>query len=172
MPVVGSFPLLPYGEFSDSLNPSDLISDVGVFLPADYGVIQIVYAYIAILNIFYIYGMDSAFLKFAAFKDVGDEKDNFSTPYISVFLTSLLFSFLIIYFKESIAVKLGIPPEYHYLLYLAVAIIFLDTCSSIPFLKLRLNREAKKFSIIKILNIVSNLALNLYLILVLHWACW
>ena len=140
-----------------------------IFLPAEYGVIQIVYAYIAILNIFYVYGMDSAFLKFAAFKDIGDEKDNFSTPYISVFFTSLLFSFLIIYFKESIAAKLGIPPEYHYLLYLAVAIIFLDTCGSIPFLKLRLNREAKKFSIIKILNIVSNLALNLYLILVLHW---
>ena len=140
-----------------------------IFAPSEYGVIQIIYAYVAILNIFYIYGMDSAFLKFAAFKDIGDEKDNFSTPYISVFITSLLFSFIIIYFKDSIALKLGIPSEYHYLIYLAVAIIFFDSNGSIPFLTLRLQRQAKKFSIIKILNICTSLVLNIYLILILHW---
>jgi O-antigen/teichoic acid export membrane protein len=140
-----------------------------IFAPSEYGVIQIIYAYVAILNIFYIYGMDSAFLKFAAFKDIGDEKDNFSTPYISVFITSLLFSFIIIYFKDSIALKLGIPSEYHYLIYFAVAIIFFDSNGSIPFLTLRLQRQAKKFSIIKILNICTSLVLNVYLILVLHW---
>ncbi len=67
-----------------------------IFLPADYGIIQLIYAYIAILNIVFIYGLDSAYLKFASFKDIGDDKDNFSTPYISVFATSLLISFLII----------------------------------------------------------------------------
>ena len=140
-----------------------------IFAPSDYGVIQIIYAYIAILNIFYVYGMDSAYLKFAAFKDIGDRKDNFSTPYISVFLTSLIFSAIILFSKESIAASLGIPPEYHYLIYIAVAVIFLDVNGSIPFLALRLNREAKKFSLFKILNICTNLALNLYLILVLDW---
>ena len=140
-----------------------------IFLPSEYGIIQIMYAYIAILNIVYLYGMDSAYLKFAAFKDVGDDKDNFSTPYISVFASSLLFSFLIIFFKDSIASKLGIPSEYGYLIYLSAAIIFLDSNGSIPFLTLRLNREAKKFSLFKILNICTNLALTLFLILVLRW---
>jgi O-antigen/teichoic acid export membrane protein len=140
-----------------------------IFHPSEYGIIQIFFAYIAILYIVYVYGMDSAYLKFAAFKEVGDDKDNFSTPYISVFASSLLISLIIIYFKESIAVMLGIPDDYHYLIYLAVAIIFLDANGSLPFLTLRLNREAKKFSIIKILSICTNLALNLFLILVLHW---
>ncbi len=140
-----------------------------IFAPSEYGVVQIVYAYIAILNIFYVYGMDSAFLKFAAFKDIGDEKDNFSTPYISVFATSLIFSLIIVANKNSIAASLGIPGEFSYLIYLAVAIIFLDVNASIPFLKLRLNREAKKFSLFKVLNICTNLALNLILILVFDW---
>ena len=140
-----------------------------IFLPSDYGIVQILFAYIAILNIFYIYGMDSAFLKFAAFKDAADEKDNFSTPYISVFTTSLLFSLIIVIFKDPIALKLGIPHKYDFLIYVSAAIIFLDSNSSIPFLTLRLNREAKKFSLFKILNIVTNLVLNLFLILVLHW---
>ena len=140
-----------------------------IFLPSDYGIVQILFAYIAILNIFYIYGMDSAFLKFAAFKDAADEKDNFSTPYISVFTTSLLFSLIIVIFKDPIELKLGIPQKYDFLIYVSAAIIFLDSNSSIPFLTLRLNREAKKFSLFKILNIVTNLVLNLFLILVLHW---
>ena len=67
-----------------------------IFHPAEYGVVQIIYAYIAILNIFYIYGMDSAFLKFASLKELNNEKDNFSTPYIAVFTSSLLFSFIIL----------------------------------------------------------------------------
>ena len=140
-----------------------------IFAPSDYGIVQILFAYIAILNIFYVYGMDSAFLKFAAFKDAADEKDNFSTPYISVFTTSLLFSLLIVIFKDPISLKLGIPAKYDYLIYASAAIIFLDSNGVIPFLTLRLSREAKKFSLFKILNIVTNLALNLFLILVLHW---
>ncbi len=140
-----------------------------IFLPSDYGIIQIIYAYIAILNIVYIYGMDSAYLKFAAVKEIGDDKDNFSTPYISVFVTSLVLSFFIILNKNSITNVLGIPAEYHYLVYIAAGVIFLDSNAVIPYLKLRLDRHAKKFSLFKILQICVNIILNLYFILVLGW---
>ncbi len=140
-----------------------------IFLPSDYGIIQIIYAYVAILNIVYIYGMDSAYLKFAAFKEIGDEKDNFSTPYISVFVTSLILSFFIILNKNSLVHVLGIPDEYHYLVYIAAGLIFLDSNAVIPYLKLRLDRQAKKFSLFKILQICVNIILNLYFILILGW---
>ncbi len=140
-----------------------------IFPPDEYGIIQLIYAYIAILNIFYIYGMDSSFLKFASMKELDESKENFSTPYISVFSTSLLFSFLIIYFRNTIALELGIPDGYQYLLILAALTIFLDSNGSIPFLALRLKREVKKFSVFKILNICTNLALNLILILIFNW---
>ncbi|MCW9065192.1 MAG: oligosaccharide flippase family protein [Ignavibacteriaceae bacterium] len=140
-----------------------------IFLPADYGIIQLIYAYTAILNIIFIYGMDSAYLKFASFKDLGDDKDNFSTPYISIFLTSLLISLLIVINSEVISVSLRIPSEYSYLIYLAAAILFLDANVVIPFLKLRLDRRAKIFSLFRVINIVTNIILNVYLILILHW---
>ena len=116
-----------------------------IFNPTEYGVIQIIYAYIAILNILYIYGMDSAFIKFASLNKLNDAKDNFSTPYFAVFSSSLLFSLLIIFFKNSIALELGIPDEYQFLLYPAALIIFLDSNSSIPFLALRLKERLKNF---------------------------
>ena len=140
-----------------------------IFPPGEYGIIQLIYAYIAILNIFYIYGMDSSFLKFASMNDLNKSKDHFSTPYISVFNTSLLFSLIIISFRDLIASELGIPDGYHYLILLAALVIFLDSNGSIPFLPLRLKREVKKFALFKILNICTNLALNLILILIFNW---
>ena len=140
-----------------------------IFLPSDYGIIQIIYAYVGILNIVYIYGMDSAYLKFATFKEIGDDKDNFSTPYISVFFASLVLSFFIILSKNSIVSILGIPDEFHYLVYIAAGLIFLDSNAVIPYLKLRLDRQAKKFSLFKILQICVNIILNLYFILILGW---
>jgi len=140
-----------------------------IFSPADYGIIQLIYAYMAILNIVFIYGLDSAYLKFAALKDIGDEKDNFSTPYISVLITSLLISFLIFINSGAIGASLRIPSDYTYLIYLAAAILFLDANVVIPFLKLRLDRKAKIFSLFRVINISVNIILNIYLILILHW---
>jgi O-antigen/teichoic acid export membrane protein len=140
-----------------------------IFPPTDYGIIQLIYAYMAILNIVFIYGLDSAYLKFASFKDIGDEKDNFSTPYISVFATSLLFVLLIVVNISAIGASLRIPLDYHYLIYLAAAILFLDANVVIPFLKLRLERKAKIFSLYRIINISVNIILNVYLILILDW---
>jgi O-antigen/teichoic acid export membrane protein len=140
-----------------------------IFAPADYGIVQLVYAYVAILNILYIYGLDSAYLKFAAFKDIGDDKDNFSTPYIAVFVVSLIISLIVVINASSIGSSLGIPSDYTYLIYIAIAIIFFDAIAVIPFLKLRLARKAKTFSFFKILNISVNVFLNFYLILILHW---
>jgi O-antigen/teichoic acid export membrane protein len=140
-----------------------------IFPPSDYGIIQLVYAYVGILNIVYIYGLDSAYLKFASLKEIGNEKDNFSTPYISVFITSLLLSGFIAININSIGSLLRIPGEYSYLIYIAAALIFIDANGVIPFLKLRLDRKAVKFSTIKIINICVNIALNVYLILILGW---
>ena len=140
-----------------------------IFAPSDYGVVQLLYAYVAILNIVFIYGLDSAYLKFAAFKDIGDDKDNFSTPYIAVFVTSLLISLLVVINADVIVASFGIPSNYNYLIYLAIAIIFVDANAVIPFLKLRLERKAKIFSLFKIINISVNIFLNLYLILALKW---
>ncbi|MCJ7553986.1 MAG: oligosaccharide flippase family protein [Ignavibacteriaceae bacterium] len=140
-----------------------------IFVPGDYGIVMIVYSYIAILNIFFIYGMDAAFLKYAAFKDIGDDKDNFSTPYISVFLTSIFFSGLLILLNKPVTGWIGIPVEYASVIILSSVILFVDGNAVIPFLKLRLERKAKQFAAIKVHNILLNIILNVVLIVVLKW---
>ncbi|MBT8377885.1 MAG: oligosaccharide flippase family protein [Ignavibacteria bacterium] len=140
-----------------------------IFAPSEYGIIQLIYAYIGILIIVCVYGLDSAFLKYAAFKDFGDEKDNFSTPFISIVVTSVVFTGVIALNTGSIGNALSIPQNYFYLIYMAAALIAFDAIGVVPFLKLRLERKAAKFSTIKIINICVNLILNIYLILFLGW---
>jgi len=140
-----------------------------VFLPAEYGVVNILYSYIAIFNIIFLYGMDSAYLKFAAFKDIGDDKENFSTPYISVFFTSIIFILLIFVFQNPITNFLEIDTAKNSLVVLSALILFFDANVVIPFLKLRLERKAKIFSLYRVINILINIILNVYLILILKW---
>ncbi len=140
-----------------------------VFAPSDYGVVILIYSYIAIFNIIFIYGMDAAFLKFAAFKDIGDEKDNFSTPFLSVLATSVLFCGMIILLKTPIASFVELNSNLNYLITLSALILFFDANTVISFLKLRLERRAKLFSFIKVISILFNILLNVFLILKLKW---
>jgi O-antigen/teichoic acid export membrane protein len=140
-----------------------------VFDPTQYGVILVIYSYMAIVNILFVYGLDSAFLRYAAFKNIGDDKDNFSTPFNSILITSILFSGLIVIFKNPIASSLDISANYSHLILLASLIVFFDTNVVIAFLKLRLQRKAKLFSLIKILNILVNIILNIVFIVFLKW---
>src|SRR3990170_3616045 len=140
-----------------------------IFSPDDYGVIANLYIFIAILNVIYIYGMDAAYLKFASDKNGTSEKDNFSTPYLAVMIVSLFLSLLIALLGKEIISLLEVPKRYSYLIYYTSLILFVDALSAIPFIKLRIERKAKKFATFKILNILTNVILNLILVLYFKW---
>ena len=140
-----------------------------VFIKSDYGVVVNIYFFIAVMNVVFIYGMDSAFLKYSSKIKIGDKKDNFSTPYLSVIIVGVILFFTILLSKFNLAVILSIPSKYIYLLNYAAVILFVDALAVIPFIKLRLERKAKKFAAFKIINISVNVILNLYLILILKF---
>jgi O-antigen/teichoic acid export membrane protein len=114
-----------------------------IFVPEDYGIITNVYAFIALFSIIFLYGMDAAFLKYDS--EASDEKfnDRFSTPYLSVLTVSFLLSLLISMLKEPVSQFLAVPEKFYYLIYFVASILFFDAISSLPFIKLRIERKAK-----------------------------
>lgn len=140
-----------------------------IFSTYEFGVYSNIYAYIAFLNIVYIYGMDAAFLKYKSIADSTEEKKVFSTPYIFVTITTLLFSIILFLVKVPLSDGMSIPAQFSYLLNYVILILILDTLALIPFSNLRLQRKATKFATIKILNILINIGLNIYLIIVLDY---
>ncbi len=134
------------------------------FLPGEYGIVAILYSYIAILNVFFSLGLESGYMKFASSKEVGTEKENFSNPYLITFFNSLFMSGLIFIFSPDLTNVFQIGDQYSYLIRYSALILLFDTIVLIPFAYLRLNDKAKSFAAIKIINIIINVTMNVILI--------
>ncbi|NOS84964.1 MAG: oligosaccharide flippase family protein [Ignavibacteria bacterium] len=135
-----------------------------VFPPSEYGVVAVVFAYIAFLNIVYSFGFEAGYFRFASANEVGDEKQNFTHPFLFITANSFVISGLILVFHSSIAALIGVKDE-SIIIYSAF-ILFFDALALIPFAYLRLKNKARVFASIKLVNISVNVALNLILILV------
>jgi len=139
------------------------------FLPAEYGIVAILYSYIAILNVFFSIGLESGYMKFASTLEKGTKKQNFSNPYIIVFLNSLFLSALIFIYSSHLSDVFQIEEKYSYLIRYSALILLFDTIILIPFAYLRLHNKAKSFAGIKIVNILINVILNFILISYLNF---
>ncbi len=132
---------------------------------ADFGIFTNIYAYIVFINVFYIYGVDAAYMKYASSAETADRKKVFSTSYIMILLTTVFFSVLLYILKNPFSSLMQIPVSQQNLFYYLILIIGLDALGMIPYAKLRLERKAARFSFIRFTNILINLFLNFYLVL-------
>jgi len=139
-----------------------------IFPPSEYGVVTLVFAYIALLNIFYSIGFESGYFKFASTLEVGDDKQNFTHPYVTIFLNAFVLSTIILILSDPISGIIALNSEYTSFVRYSALILFFDAIVLIPFAKLRLKNKAGTFAAIKITNIVVNIGLNILLVIVLR----
>ncbi|MFZ4619011.1 MAG: lipopolysaccharide biosynthesis protein [Bacteroidota bacterium] len=140
-----------------------------ILAPAEYGIVATVYSFIAFYTIAYSYGLESAYFRFAGMKEIGDEKENFSTPFISYIFTSTILSALLIIFAARATVLFQLDVSMSRICYYVAGILFFDTLALLPFAALRLHRNAKLFSAIKVVNIVLNLGLSIITLVQWKW---
>ncbi len=131
------------------------------FLPAEYGVVTEIYAYVAFLVIILTYGLETAFFRFSQ-KD-NDVKVVYSTALISLIVSSIIFVILMFISSSEIANWMGYAGHTEYIEWFAI-IIALDAISSISFAKLRAQNKAIRFASIRLVNIFVNISLNIYFI--------
>jgi O-antigen/teichoic acid export membrane protein len=136
------------------------------FLPAEYGVVTELYAYVAFLVIVLTYGLETAFFRFS--QKENDVKVVYSTALISLIVSSLLFVILMFISSVSIANWMGYSGHTEYIEWFAI-IIALDAISSISFARLREQNKAIRFVLIRLVNIFVNIGLNLYFIVYLEF---
>ncbi|MEJ5351259.1 MAG: polysaccharide biosynthesis C-terminal domain-containing protein [Melioribacteraceae bacterium] len=136
-----------------------------VFSPAEVGIYSNIYAYIAFLNIIFIYGMDAAFMKYSSTAPDNKKKEAYSTAFLCVTISSLFFSLILFLFRYPLVRLIEIPQNYFYLYYYLILIIFADTLAIVPFANLRLQRKSIRFTLIRLGNILLNIFLNLLLVL-------
>ncbi|MBS4028512.1 MAG: oligosaccharide flippase family protein [Ignavibacteriales bacterium] len=131
-----------------------------VLLPGEYGIVTYLFSLLAFCNVLYSYGMESAYMRFVSSLEMGDKKQNFSTPFVSILLTSLFLSLLVSFFAAPLAEIVSLPVQNRSLIYYAAWILCFDALTIIPFAALRMERSAKQFATLKFLNIFTTVLLN------------
>lgn len=140
-----------------------------ILTTSEFGIVANVYSYIGFLLIFYSFGMESSYFRFASAKEIGTEKDNFSTPYLSVAAASGILSLLMLLFAEPLTAVFQIDEGLSRIIMYTAGIMFFDAVVMIPYASLRLQRKAKFFAGTKIFNIVLTVLLNIVTVYYLRW---
>lgn len=137
-----------------------------LFVPAEYGIVTDLFAYVGFLFVLLTYGMETAFFRYSE-----SEKNNdkvFSTAISPLILSSSAFIVSIIFFADDIASFLRYENHPEYVIWFAIIIGF-DTITTLPFAKLRQENKALKFALFKFINIGLNIGFNLLFLVLLPW---
>ncbi|MFZ9719341.1 MAG: lipopolysaccharide biosynthesis protein, partial [Chitinophagaceae bacterium] len=129
-----------------------------IFASASYGKISTLFATAAFLNIIYTYGLETAYFRFAT-KEA--EKKVYNTALTALIVSTALFTLVLYSLRTNIAAFLEMPEHPEYIGWM-IWIVALDTIAVLPFSKLRHEGRPRKFAFVKVTNILLNIALVLF----------
>tara|TARA_R110002051_G_scaffold296516_1_gene362629 strand:- start:881 stop:2344 length:1464 start_codon:yes stop_codon:yes gene_type:complete len=129
----------------------------------EYGRVSFIFAWFAIFNVLLAYGMETAFFRF--YHDAAHNKKTVvTTSLISIGATSLIFMILAFILKGVFPSVSDIDPKF---ITYAIFILVLDALVIIPFSWLRANEKPMRYALVKIANVIINLGLNCFFLLLL-----
>ena len=134
----------------------------GILPTAEYGEISILLSWMVFFNVILSYGMETAFFRF--YNSENDKQNVIATSTITIFWTSIFFLFGALIYRKSLATLANVDVQY---ITYSIWILVLDALVIIPFSKLRANQKSMVYATIKIGNVVVNLLLNLFFLLLL-----
>lgn len=129
-----------------------------------YGVVTELYAYTALMLVILTFGMETTFFYFAN-NNKSRAEHVFSTSALTVGGVSGLFVVLLAIFLQPITQAMGYATHPEYVMMMG-CVVALDAFQAIFFAWLRFKGQAWKFAALKLLFIVCNIALNLFVFLV------
>ena len=128
-----------------------------------YGVVTEFMAYIAVLQVVLVMGLETGCFRFAN-KEGVDPKRVYSNAFVTVFCVSATFLALMVAFAGQISSVLGYAGYEACIMYMG-GILALDAVTAILFAKLRQESRALKFAVFKTIKIITETAANLVLFL-------
>ena len=134
----------------------------GILPTAEYGEVSIVLSWMVFFNVFLSYGMETAFFRF--YNSEKDKQNVVATTTITLFWSSMFFLFGALIFRNTLADWANVAVEY---ITYSIWILVLDALVIVPFSKLRANQRPIRYAVIKIGNVMVNLLLNLFFLLLL-----
>lgn len=123
------------------------------------------FAWVALFNIIYVFGMETTFFRFAS-REKERFQEYFNRAVSAIMVVSVIGSGLIMVFSDRLAESFGYPGRGQLISWLAIVMI-VDAVTAIPYARLRLEKRPRKFVAVRISNILLNVGLNFYFL----WFC-
>lgn len=139
-----------------------------VFMQAEYGIVNYVYAVVALALIVLTYGMETGFFRFTNHERWKDPMQVYSTALISLAVSGAVFIAGVLSCMHPIAQWMGCGDHVSYVWIMGVCVA-IDAFSCLPFSYLRYKKRPIRFAYLKLINIAVNIGLNLFFILVCPW---
>ena len=134
-----------------------------MFIPEQMGQVSNLYAWATFFMVLYTFGMETTFFRFIS-KNKSIEYYHLAGTL--VLAISTVVTIFILFSSHWISALAGYPQSSTLISWLAI-IVGIDAITSIPFAKLRMENQAQKFAITKVINITINIGLQLFFILLL-----
>ena len=131
-----------------------------LFSTAEYGVLTKLMAFVAFIKVVFTFGMETAFFRFAN-KPEADVKKVFHLAQTCVLLISVPLSVLFIVLSAPLSAWFHVGNHPEFIVWLTL-IMLTDAIVAIPFARLRQEKKALQFSMVKIINVIILLGLNWY----------
>ncbi|MFM7855192.1 MAG: lipopolysaccharide biosynthesis protein [Flammeovirgaceae bacterium] len=132
----------------------------GMFTTAQYGEITNLLSVVAVINVVYMFGMETAFFRFSN-QTGANPKKIFNLAQTVVVSISVTLSIVLIAFSTTLGNFYDQPQHSNYIVWL-VMIMLIDAVVAIPFAQLRQQKKATSFALYKILNVLILIGLNYY----------
>ena len=131
------------------------------YLPemSEYSNYGLVYTFVAFMNFVYMYGMDSAFLRYY-FLGKSDRKTVYSTTFYILLISGIITSLVIFAFSQFISQSVLFSEDLSGLIRLAAIILFLDSIGNLPFLLLRVEEKPVTFTVFRMIRFILEILLN------------
>lgn len=138
------------------------------FAPADYGVVAEFYAYMGLLAVLLVFGLETGYFRFRS-------DGEFAAPVVLatalrfLILANGIFVLSAVVFQQPVADLLRHADHPEYIWWVA-AILAMDSVGAAAFARLRAENRALRFAAVKLIEIGLNIGLNLFFILLCRQA--
>ncbi|RYE27878.1 MAG: polysaccharide biosynthesis protein [Sphingobacteriaceae bacterium] len=144
---------------------------VGVYPAKVYGIFTKMYSYASLLNAVIAFGMETTFFRYLNKFEEKKEKV-YSNTFLIILATSVVFLTFTTLFLDDIAAwlqegKTANIQDYTLFIKYFIYILVVDALAVIPFAKVRANGRPVRFGLIKTINILTFIGLNLFFILLI-----
>lgn len=143
------------------------------YLPKTYSIFSTMFSYASMLQAVLAFGMETTFFRYLN-KFTDKKREVYNNGFWVIFFVSVAFLLLTLPFTHTLAglIKIGDIPQSEFELFIKyfIAILVLDALCVMPFAKLRADGRPIKYGMIKVINIIVTVSLNLIFIVVIpYW---